>query len=247
LIDKIVADKIIKAIPDTQEFSLVEIGPGLGDLTKGLMRRGAVEAYEVDEDLYERLKGVFQEEIQNGSLRLRLGDVLEYWDKGELQRRPYWIVANIPYYITTPIIHRALEDANCIGMILMVQKEVAKKLVARERDKEYLALSVLAQTLSDVCVLFDVSPNSFSPPPKVMSAVVKMVKKDDKKGIFQALKLYLSMAFLSPRKTLLKNLSSHYDKEALSSLFDKFGIASNLRPHELSINTHFRLFKNLNV
>lgn len=247
MIDKTVADKIIQAIPDERELSLVEIGPGLGDLTKGLMRCGAVEAYEVDEDLYERLNGVFKEEIQNGSLRLRLGDVLEYWEEGELQKRPFWLVANIPYYITTPIIHRALEDANCIGMILMVQKEVANKLAARERDKEYAALSVLTQVLSDVCVLFDVSPNSFSPPPKVMSAMVKIVKKDDKKGIFQALKLYLSRAFLSPRKTLLKNLSSRYDKEALAILFDELGIASNLRPHELSINTHFRLFKNLNI
>ncbi|MDR3346160.1 MAG: 16S rRNA (adenine(1518)-N(6)/adenine(1519)-N(6))-dimethyltransferase RsmA, partial [Campylobacteraceae bacterium] len=247
LTDSSVVDKIIKAMPDTRDISLVEVGPGLGDLTKGLIERGSVEAYEVDEDLYEHLKDVFKEEIQNNRLRLNLGDVLEYWERGSLPKCPYWIVANIPYYITTPIIHKGLEDTNCIGMILMVQKEVAEKLTADVSSKEYSSLSVLVQILSRSGILFEVPSEAFNPPPKVTSAVVRIEKKDSVKVIFQGLKRYVSRAFAAPRKTLLKNLSSCYNKEQIKALFEKLNISPNLRPHELTADMHLCLFRNLTI
>jgi 16S rRNA (adenine1518-N6/adenine1519-N6)-dimethyltransferase len=231
-------------MPDMRDLNLVEIGPGLGDLTKALLGRYSLSAYEVDEDLHEHLKNAFKEEIKNRRLELYFGDVLEYWSSGTLCQQPYFICANIPYYITTPIIYRVLEDKNCVGAILMVQKEVALKLTAANNSTNYSSLSVLAQILSDVSTLFEVPKTAFCPQPKVDSAVVKIQKNRGLKFEFCDLKEYISNAFKSPRKTLQKNLASCYKhaKESLLSL----DIASNLRPHELSADTHFRLFNDLN-
>jgi 16S rRNA (adenine1518-N6/adenine1519-N6)-dimethyltransferase len=233
-------------MPDIEGASLVEIGPGLGDLTKALLERYALRAYEVDEDLYEHLNRVFEKEIKTGKLELILGDVIEYWQSKSLKNSPYLIVANIPYYITTPIIHKAYEDTNCVGMILMVQKEAALKLTAAPKSGEYCSLSVLSSVLSEASILFDVPKEAFNPPPKVTSSVIKMEKKSGFEGIFYEFKTYLSKAFESPRKTIKKNLSNHYEQKRLFEIFDKLKIKPNLRPHELAPDTHFRLFNNLN-
>jgi 16S rRNA (adenine1518-N6/adenine1519-N6)-dimethyltransferase len=243
LTDTTVIDKIIQSMPDMRGLSLVEIGPGLGDLTKALLGRYALLAYEVDEDLYEHLKIAFKEEIKTGQLELIFGDVMEHWQDKSLKNSPYWIVANIPYYITTPIIHKAYEDTNCIGMILMVQKEVALKLTAP--PLKYSSLSVLASVLSDTRILFDVPKEAFNPPPKIISSVVKVEKKRDTEGIFRGFKAYLSKAFKSPGKMLKKNLSNYYDQKRLFEVFNELEIDTNLRPHELTAELHFRLFNSL--
>lgn len=245
LTDTTVVDKIIQSMPDTRGLNLVEIGPGLGDLTKALLGRYALLAYEVDENLYEHLKIAFKEEIKIGRLELIFGDVMEHWQDKSLKSSPYWIVANIPYYITTPIIHKAYEDVNCVGMILMVQKEVALKLTAAPLTDIYSSLSVLASVLSDARILFDVPKEAFNPPPKIVSSVVKIEKKRDIEGIFCGFKAYLSKAFKNPRKMLKKNLSNHYDQKRLFEVFNELKISTNLRPHELTAELHFRLFNSL--
>ncbi|MDR2100038.1 MAG: 16S rRNA (adenine(1518)-N(6)/adenine(1519)-N(6))-dimethyltransferase RsmA [Campylobacteraceae bacterium] len=238
LTDKSFIDKIIQSIPDIKGANLVEIGPGLGDLTKALLERYALRAYEVDEELYEHLKDAFKEEIKTDRLQLCLGDVLEYWQKGVLCPEPYFICANIPYYITTPIIYGVLKDKNCTGAVLMVQKEVASKLTAPFGCADYSSLSVLVQISSDINTLFEVPKSAFSPQPKVDSAVVCMRKKVDLEFDFCDIKEYVSSAFKARGRTLRKNLLSRYDKE--------IDIKSNLRPHELAPDMHFRLFKSLN-
>jgi 16S rRNA (adenine1518-N6/adenine1519-N6)-dimethyltransferase len=232
-------------MPDLGGDSLVEIGPGLGDLTKALLERYALRAYEVDEELYEHLKNAFKEEIKDGRLELYRADVLEYWKKeGALCRSPYFICANIPYYITTPIIYGILEDKNCIGAILMVQKEVASKLTASCGCTDYSSLSVLVQILSEIRTVFEVPKSAFSPQPKVDSAVVYMRKKSDFGAGFRCVKEYLSSAFKAPKKTLRKNLLSRY--EQAEEEISKLDIKPNLRPHELAPDMHFRLLKKLN-
>ncbi|MDR0762477.1 MAG: 16S rRNA (adenine(1518)-N(6)/adenine(1519)-N(6))-dimethyltransferase RsmA [Campylobacteraceae bacterium] len=245
LTDKSFTDKIIQSMPDIEGVSLIEIGPGLGDLTKALLERYTVlRAYEVDEELYEHLKDAFKEEIKASRLELCLGDVLEYWKKGALCPNPYFICANIPYYITTPIIYRILEDKNCVGAVLMVQKEVALKLTASYGCTDYSSLSVLVQILSDISTLFEVPKSAFSPQPKVDSAVICM-RKNMKLGLeFRDIKEYILTAFKARGKTLRKNLLSHY--EQVEEQFFKLDIKPNLRPHELAPDMHFRLFKNLN-
>ncbi|MDR1460585.1 MAG: 16S rRNA (adenine(1518)-N(6)/adenine(1519)-N(6))-dimethyltransferase RsmA [Campylobacteraceae bacterium] len=245
LTDTTIVEKIIQSMPDTRDLSLVEIGPGLGDLTKALLGRYALLAYEVDEDLYEHLKIAFKEEIKTGRLGLVFGDVMEHWQNKSLKNSPYWIVANIPYYITTPIIHKAYEDTNCVGMMLMMQKEVALKLTATSSTNKYSSLSVLASVLSDARILFDVPKEAFNPSPKVISSVVKIEKKREFKDTFCGFKAYLSKAFKSPGKMLKKNLLNYYDQERLFEVFGRFKIDTNIRPHELAAELHFRLFNSL--
>ncbi|MDR0408089.1 MAG: 16S rRNA (adenine(1518)-N(6)/adenine(1519)-N(6))-dimethyltransferase RsmA [Campylobacteraceae bacterium] len=245
LTDSTVINKIIQSMPDMQDFGLVEIGPGLGDLTKALLEQYAISAYEIDEDLYEHLKKVFEEEIKTGRLELVFGDVMEHWRDKSLKNSLYWIVANIPYYITTPIIYKVYEDINCLGVVLMVQKEVALKLTASPSTASYSSLSVLTSVLSDARILFDVPKEAFSPPPKVVSSVIKVEKNGISEAVFCEFKAYLSKAFKSPRKTLKKNLSIYYDQKRLFEIFSKLEIDTNLRPHELAAKSHFRLFNSL--
>jgi 16S rRNA (adenine1518-N6/adenine1519-N6)-dimethyltransferase len=244
LTDKSFIDKIIQSMPDIKDASLVEIGPGLGDLTKALLERYALRAYEVDEDLHEHLSRVFKEEIKTKRLELYFGDILEYWQSLPLCPEPYFICANIPYYITTPIIYKVLEDKNCIGAVLMTQKEAALKLTASCGGSDYTSMSVLVQILSKVNILFEVPKTAFFPQPKIDSAVVKIQKNRSLKFEICGLKEYILTAFKSPRKTLQKNLASRY--EGIKELFLSLGIASNLRPHELAPDMHFRLFNDLN-
>ncbi|MDR2080881.1 MAG: 16S rRNA (adenine(1518)-N(6)/adenine(1519)-N(6))-dimethyltransferase RsmA [Campylobacteraceae bacterium] len=244
LTDKSFIDKIIQSIPDMEGISLVEIGSGLGDLTKALLERYALRAYEVDEDLYKHLKNAFKEEIKANRLELCFGDVLEYWKEGALCPKSYFICANIPYYITTPIIYGILEDKNCVGAILTVQKEVALKLAAAYGHTDYSSLSVLVQILSEISILFEVPKSAFSPQPKVDSAVICIRKNMNLELEFRDIKEYILTAFKARGKTLRKNLLSRY-KQVKERLFE-LDIEPNLRPHELAPNMHFRLFKNLN-
>ncbi|MFV0480637.1 MAG: 16S rRNA (adenine(1518)-N(6)/adenine(1519)-N(6))-dimethyltransferase RsmA [Campylobacteraceae bacterium] len=248
LIDKTILNKIIQAMPDTKSLTLVEIGPGLGDLTIELLKIDKLKAYEVDRDLFKHLKFVFKEEIEKNRLELIEGDVLEFWQKDKsLCEKSYLLVANLPYYITTPIIENVLEDANCLGAIVMIQKEVAQKISANCGSSNYTSLSVLTQAFGSVEIVSDVFPESFNPPPKVISSVVKLTKKhfEDKNISAFAFLKYLKKAFLAPRKTLFKNLSNSYEKAFVLQLFIDFGIEQNLRPHQISVDIHFRLFNKL--
>ncbi len=254
--DTTVLHKIIQAMPK-KERDLVEIGPGLGDLTRLLLREKPLRAYEVDRDLCVYLNGEFSEEIKEGRLKLIEGDVLESLQNGSLSDSPYDLVANLPYYIATKIILYALEDTMCRSMIVMIQREVALKFAASFGSKEFGSLSILAQSIADVKILFDVPPEAFEPRPKVVSSVLKIVKKRDyfsKKddGVFENsedfenFKNYLKISFASPRKTWIKNISSFYDKESASTLLKEFGKPVSIRPHELSVINHHKLYKRLN-
>ncbi len=117
---------------------IVEIGPGLGDLTQNLVKYKDTTAYEVDTDLISILKSKFAIEIESENLKLLHTDVLEAWDRqGSLHNCKYDLIANLPYYIATNIILRAFEDINCQNIIVMIQKEVALKFSAKAGAKEY--------------------------------------------------------------------------------------------------------------
>jgi len=232
LIDKSIISKIILAMP--KNSTIVEIGPGLGDLTKELLNNAQqVIAYEVDERLCEYLKSEFKGSLEDRSLELKCGDVLKEWEKnGSLAKEPYYLVANLPYYIATNIILKALEDGNCKGILTMVQKEVALKFASKEGKKEFCALSVITSSCADARVLFDVAPEAFNPPPKVISSVLEIKKKSDfKKDGFEE---FLKVAFAQPRKKLIKNLSKKFNKNLLEELFLRLQIDTSLRPHQLS-------------
>ena len=252
--DKATLDKIIQAIPKDVE-NVVEIGPGLGDLTFRLLQIYKTTSFEIDRELFQILKVKFANEIQNGQLKLFCKDALEQWqEEGGLSSQNYFLVANLPYYVATKMILNAIDDEKCLGLIVMIQKEVALKFSAKSRDKEFSALSILASLQGRCELLFDVDAKLFNPPPKVTSSVIKLQKtkkifgkdwifKDAKQ--YEAFKAFLRAAFASPRKTLLKNLSTNFDKKTLEEIFEDLGLAQNLRPHELDVDSYLKVFERL--
>ena len=152
------------------------------------------------------------------------------------------------------MILNAIDDEKCLGLIVMIQKEVALKFSAKSKDKEFSSLSILASLQGRCELLFDVDAKLFNPPPKVTSSVIKLQKTKKifgKDGIFEdakqyeAFKVFLRAAFASPRKTLLKNLSTNFDKNALEEIFESLALNQNLRPHELDVDSYLKVFERL--
>jgi len=240
--DNTVLHKIIQAMPN-DNLKVAEIGPGLGDLTKELVKVRNVTAFEVDKRLCEHLNTEFEASIHNGNFELRCGDVLERWESGSLLDEPYHLVANLPYYIATNIILKALKDEHCQSVLVMVQKEVAVKFSAEVKQKEFSALSVLAQGVGKATLCFEVEAEAFVPPPNVTSAVLLIEKtqsRDDEK--FEA---FLKIAFAQPRKKLSKNLSAAFSKDIVNALFSKLALDANLRPHEAVTSIYHHIYNEL--
>ncbi len=239
--DEYYIDRIIQSMPDTADH-VVEIGPGLGDLTKKLIQVKDVTAFEVDTRSCRYLQDMFAKEDGNHDFRLVEADVLKCWEES-LVECTYDLVANLPYYIATNIILRALEDGNCKSILVMVQKEVALKFAAQAGEKEFSALSVLTQSVGNARVCFDVEPEAFEPPPKVVSSVLLIEKETDLTD--RDFQRFLKVAFKQPRKTLMKNLSALYPKQELQTLFEAARIDPKLRPHQLVTPEYHRLYERL--
>ncbi len=235
--------QIIQAMPK-DNLRVAEIGPGLGDLTKELINVRSVTAFEVDKRLCSHLHSRFNEQINRRILTLNCGDVLKEWDNGGLLDEKYHLVANLPYYIATNIILKALKDENCQSILVMVQLEVAKKFSAKVGDRAFSALSVLVQSIGYGKIVFEVGAENFVPPPKVTSATL-LIKKDmsqDNRGFED----FLKIAFKQPRKKLFKNLSTHYPKDKITTLFLELNISLNIRPHETETSIYHHLYNKLN-
>ena len=239
--DTTILDKIIQSMPNNNNY-VVEIGPGLGDLTKNLVKYKDMTAYEVDTDLIGILKSKFAIEIEEGRLKLIHTDVLEAWDKQKtLHDGKYDLIANLPYYIATNIILRAFEDKNCEHIIVMVQKEVAEKFTAKVNDKDYSSLGIITELISvDSRILFDVPPESFDPPPKIISSIL-YIKKDMDKYLDKDFNKFLKACFVQPRKKLSKNLTSVIDKNTISKIYEELEINDNVRPHEVSSSLYSQM------
>jgi 16S rRNA (adenine1518-N6/adenine1519-N6)-dimethyltransferase len=239
--DTTILDKIIQSMPNNNNY-VVEIGPGLGDLTKNLVKYKDMTAYEVDTDLIGILKSKFAIEIEEGRLKLIHTDVLEAWDKQKtLHDGKYDLIANLPYYIATNIILRAFEDKACENIMVMVQKEVAEKFTAKVNDKEFSSLGIITDLMSiDSRILFDVPPESFDPPPKVISSIL-YIKKDMNKFLDKDFNKFLKACFVQPRKKLSKNLTSVLDKNSISKMYEELNVDDNVRPHEVSSSLYSQM------
>ncbi|WP_104709062.1 16S rRNA (adenine(1518)-N(6)/adenine(1519)-N(6))-dimethyltransferase RsmA [Helicobacter felis] len=260
--DAFYLDQILQSIPYehfNNEVQLVEIGVGLGDLTTRLLDRlgsKTLIAYEVDRALAIGLRSRLSP-ASWARLELVVGDVMERKGVGNgtydvlantrlrvprvgfLCDRPYFLVSNLPYYIATPIIARALRDSLCVGMVVMTQLEVGLKFCAHVGSKDYGALSVLAGltcTRRELC--FEVPKEAFNPPPKVRSSVIALIKHS-----LQActpslevveLETALKQCFKANRKTLSNNLKGICSPEVLQTFLSRHGLKPQARPHELS-------------
>jgi len=231
--------QIIQSIPN-DTLPIVEIGPGLGDLTKELVRVRNVTAFEVDNRLCQHLTAEFKESINNGILTLKCGDVVKRWEEGSLLNEKYHLVANLPYYIATNLILKALHDPNCQSILTMVQKEVALKFAATPKQRDFSALGVLASSVGDADLLFEVEAKAFIPPPKVTSAVLFIRKREtlDDAGFED----FLKCAFAQPRKKLSKNLAIRYDKEKIRETLSDLNMVETIRPHEATTQQYHQIY-----
>ena len=177
LIKRGIVDEIVHAAELTPGEPVLEVGPGIGTLTQGLAQSGAdVTAIELDRRLLEVLDTTL---ASYDNVRIVHGDVLKLDVPTIMNHKPFKVVANLPYYITTPIIMSLLESKLPIErLVVMVQKEVALRMVAQPGTKDYGALSVAVQYYTEPDIVLDVPPKSFLPAPAVTSSVIRCVLRD---------------------------------------------------------------------
>ena len=247
LVDRSVVQGIVEAAELSPEDMILEIGPGIGTLTQGLAETGArVVAVELDKKLpavlAETLKGYDNVQIVPGDiLKLDIPEIL-----GLRAGERFKVVANLPYYITTPIIMTLLEQCLPIErLVTMVQKEVAVRMTARPGSKDYGALSIAVQYFTVPRMVMDVPPRAFLPAPEVTSAVIAChvqehptVQPQDEKLFFRLVRA----AFGQRRKTLLNALTgAGLTKEQTRARLAAVGIAEQMRGEQLSLADFARL------
>ncbi len=239
LIRHAVVDDIAAAASLAPGDPVLEIGPGIGTLTQALAETGAaVTAVELD----DRLLPVLDKTLEHyDNVRVVHGDILRVDIEDIMQHQPFTVCANLPYYITTPIIMKLLEQKLPIKkIVVMVQKEVAERMTARPGSKIYGALSVSVQYYTQPQMLFDISPRCFMPAPEVTSAVVSMdVRQEppvallEEKRFFQVVKA----AFSQRRKTFSNTLkAAGLDKETIAAILTACRIEGSRRGETLSLD-----------
>lgn len=232
--DEAIKNKIIQAIPKDLNVKLIEIGAGLGDLTAPILKSGfKLTSYEIDNELISILNEKFKKELLDKSWTLINADIM----KVKISDEPYFICANLPYYISSQIIMNALFDKNCVGLIVMIQKELALRFLG----DDYCALSVITDVIANKKIICDVMPSAFEPMPKVDSSVIMLEKKPcvlDKYEL-KAFNGFIKTAFSAPRKKMLSVFSN---KEIVKKAFLKLGLNENLRAHEISVKSFLELF-----
>lgn len=232
LIKRGIVDEIVHAAELTPGEPVLEVGPGIGTLTQGLAQSGAdVTAIELDRRLLEVLDTTL---ASYDNVRIVHGDVLKLDVPTIMNHKPFKVVANLPYYITTPIIMSLLESKLPIErLVVMVQKEVALRMVAQPGTKDYGALSVAVQYYTEPDIVLDVPPKSFLPAPAVTSSVIRCMLRDkppvdviDEKLFFRVVKA----GFAQRRKTFSNTMkTTGLSKDRIEELLAKANIDGQRR------------------
>lgn len=252
LIDTHVLEKIIRAANITKDDFIVEIGPGIGTMTQYLCEAAReVVAVEIDKNLIPILENDTLAAYDNVTvinqdiLKLDLNKLVEERNNG----KPIKVVANLPYYITTPIIMGLFEkDTPIENITVMVQKEVAQRMQVGPGTKDYGALSLAVQFYAEPYIVANVPPNCFMPRPNVGSAVIQLtkhkekpVKVKDEKLMFQLIRA----SFNQRRKTLQNGLNNsselHFTKEQIVSAIEEAGLVATIRGEALTLEDFARL------
>jgi len=247
ILDEGFLESIVAGLGLTREHVVVEIGTGAGTLTRVLARRvKQVVTYEID----KRLQTVLHEQFKGiDNIDLRLEDGL----KANLPRHfvpplrskgEYIVVANIPYYITTPLIMKFMADVDCTRICVLVQDDVARRIVAKPGGKDYGALSVGLQARADCKIIKKVPRSVFTPVPNVDSAFVDLKKlpfetkgwHPQGDGVFDR---FLKSIFSARRKTILNALK--IEKETARRILAEAGIDENLRPEQIPVDKFVEL------
>lgn len=249
LIDESVVAYTVKRAAVTPDDVILEIGPGGGILTRGLLSAGprALCAVEVDERLRDGLEALAS---RDGRLRLFWGDAVRFDYRSELPETPTKIVANLPYHITTPILWTFLEKLIPAGvgyMLLMVQLESAERIASPERSRARSPLGVTVEAMGGAEILRKVPPQAFRPQPRVNSALIE-IKIERNRGLAndRTWRALLARSFTQRRKTLVNNWTAGYadiDRERALAILDAHGLSATARAEELTLEKWFELAK----
>lgn len=253
LIDPNILRNITKYAELTEEHGAIEIGPGIGALTENLARASKkVVAYEIDQRLFPILEDTLApydnvKIIHNDVLKADVGQMIEEEFAGVSD---IMVVANLPYYVTTPIIMKLLEEQLPIrGLVVMLQKEVAERISAKPGTKEYGSLSIAIQYFTRAEVVMIVPKTVFMPQPNVDSAVIRLLKRDEPAVKVKDESFFFTitrLSFAQRRKTLLNNLTNGLPngkekKESIVHALDRAGIDPTRRGETLSLEEFARL------
>ena len=248
--DSELSEKIIEISGVSKDIEVIEIGPGLGFLTEKLIEKSKyLTAFEIDDDLIPVLKKKFQGRdnfslIHEDFMTTDLGTFLE-------GKKNIKVVANIPYYITSPIINKLIEYRKNISEIyLMVQKEVAERIASEAGSRNMSLLTHAVQFYADAEYLFTVPKEKFTPVPKVDSAFLKIKMFDDERYEKQISEgeyfKYLKTAFSNKRKSIANNLSGEgYSKEVTGDILEELGKTRLARTEEFSVQEFINLIEEL--
>lgn len=245
LTDRNILEKIVEVSAVDKDYGVIEIGPGFGVLTKFLLEKaGKVVSIEIDTRLKEVLDYTLSEYdnfefVQSDALKI---DFKKFIEEKFMQKKIV-VVANLPYYVTTPIITKLLEsDLDLESITIMVQKEVAQRLVADENSKDNSSISLFVKYYADANIAFNVSRNVFVPAPNVDSAVVNMKLKKEKFEYEKTMFKLIKNGFENRRKTVLNSFcKSGIEKEKIIKVLEKLGIDTRTRAEKLSLED----FKNI--
>lgn len=231
------ADKIVAALQPAADELILEIGPGEGVLTERLIQLGnRIHAVEIDRDLAAHLRRRFPRE----RLTVIEGDARAI----SLPEEPFVAVGNLPYNVGTPILRRVIAHPSCRRAVFMVQREVARRLVAKPGDPDYGYLTLATELDARSSILLHLAPGSFTPPPKVWSSVVVLERSPAAIGCSRPLLAdLLSHAFRMRRKKLLNNLEGFEgaSRAAVIAAIDAAGLPANVRAERLSLEELDRL------
>lgn len=255
-------DFLVEQIVDVSGVSdgdvVIEIGPGMGAMTSKLLERCmGLYAIEIDARLYPILKGMFLLDekfhlVEADFLKIELSSFIERIKTDYPNLEHIRVVANLPYYVSTPIMMKLLEETHDISsMTLMLQKEVAHRIASAPNSKEYGVLSIMSQLYCNAEVEFDVPKEAFIPMPNVDSAIINLeFKEPDERlagGLLEDFKSIVRAGFAQRRKTLVNSLfaSSHHEKEVVTKILEENGISINARAENLSVDDFIRLTEGL--
>jgi 16S rRNA (adenine1518-N6/adenine1519-N6)-dimethyltransferase len=243
LVDATAARRIVEALGDISHSVVIEIGPGGGALTKMIAEHAQhLIAIELDEALAQRLQAAFNGRenvkiVQANFLDVSLLDLLKAHCTTPT---PAKVVGNIPYYITSDILLRLFEQHELLEtVVVMVQKEVADRLVAEPGSRDYGLLTVTALLFADVERLFTLPPGAFSPPPQVSSSVLRLriTPKAQNLGVDpQEFLKFCKLAFAQKRKTLFNNLRGQYAGSEIKAALRSGGLREDVRSEGLTLD-----------
>ena len=248
IIDENIINSIVTKSEIDKETLVIEIGVGAGALTTKLSSKAKnVLCYEIDESL-KSILDVTLEGLSN--VEIIYEDFLRAKVNNDLKKYKYeklYVVANLPYYITTPIIMKIIEDnLNVDKIVVMVQKEVGDRFKAKPNSKDYNSLSIFLNYHFNIKKLIDVSRNVFLPKPNVDSIVIEFSKKEKKINALNDEKFYklIKDSFVQKRKTLRNNLKT-YDLEKVLKVLEKYNFDLSVRAEQLPIEVFIDISNNL--